>query len=121
MSYTLTAQEIAEFRTALHDQPIALESLDSLEECDGNLNAAMEIALFKAGYEFSRGDDDWIDWENILKDVKPIICNDDFQSTIVDGFWAMAFASLAAVYPHTILIAPILAYLKKKGIKHICT
>lgn len=116
----INSDEISKWKQEFGDYPSVLQGLDKLEECNGNLNEAMEIALFQAGYETYRGSsDDWIDWDNILKDFAKVLCDDDFKAAIVAGYWGIAIHLLLKGAPE-VLATPIFFYVIRKGINQLC-
>jgi hypothetical protein len=119
---TITTEELTQFRTAWQDYGTeAVEALDIIEECRGHLEEALEIIMIKNGKEPVRGDDDWIDWENIIKELRGLICQSEFKDAFVDGSFNVALGYLLAQTVHPVLfLIPVILYIFKKGIKHFC-
>jgi len=118
---TITPEELSKFRGALQDNDEALEALDVVEECNGNLEEAMEIVMINAGMEPVRGDDDWIDFENIGKELRKVICTQAFEYAFVNGSFAIILGHLINenMYPTAMLVLFIF-YWFRLGFDHFC-
>jgi len=118
----ITSEELSKCRRSLQSYgQEASEVIDIVEECQGNLEEAMAILMVNAGKEPVLGDDDWIDFENIVKGLRSFICDPDFKDFIVNDAFAMALGYLLAktTHPATFLIL-VLLFIVRKGIKHFC-
>lgn len=134
MNTTVTSQEIERVRNALSDSSEALTSLQVVEECNGNLQDATEVVLVESGLEteLTRAgtglDGDFL--EKLAQRCRNVICQEEFQSEIVDEysreFLSLLFtaitAQLAALgnLPAALAI-PVLMYVLKRGLKKFCT
>jgi hypothetical protein len=118
----ITSEELSKFRNSLQSYgEEASKTLDIVEECHGNLEEAMEIVMVNAGKEPVLGDDDWIDFENIARDLHSFICDPEFRDFMVNDAFAMALGYLLAntTHPAGFLIL-VLLFIVRKGIKHFC-
>jgi len=117
---TITTEELAKFRSALQDNDEALEALDIVENCDGNLKESMNI-IMSMDKDSYRGDEDWIDFENMGKELRKIICSPAFESAFIDGSFAVALGYLLADTTHpTIFLVPFMLYVFKIGLERFC-
>ncbi|QIR37020.1 hypothetical protein HCG51_09900 [Tolypothrix sp. PCC 7910] len=117
---TLTPEEITHFRSQLADSPEALEALDAIEECQGNLEAAAQlIAVETSEAEVSlRGDSNYLD--KLTKKLSKIICEEEFDE-LMTGVLTTAIATLAASGNIPVALAtPVVIYVAKIGVKKFC-
>jgi hypothetical protein len=116
----ITSEELSKFRRALQDNDDAIEALDIIENCDGNLQESMNI-IMNMDKDSYRGDEDWIDFENLAKSLRKFICNPAFESAFIDGSFAVALGYLLANTTHpTIFLVPFMLYVFKLGLEHFC-
>jgi hypothetical protein len=116
----ITSEELSKFRTSLQEYgEDALQALEAVEECHGNLEEAMEIVMINAGMEPVRGDDEWLD--KLVKELRHFICDPDFKDFFISDAYALALGYLLAKtdHPATVLILVIL-YLFRKGLNYFC-
>ncbi|MFE1745287.1 hypothetical protein [Coleofasciculus sp. H7-2] len=120
----VTPEEIAKFRTELADNPEALEALDVLEECEGNLEYAAETIAIESGeLQNDLGDKDpnepsWL--EKSIQKLRPHICTQAFKEALNQGFagavgWLIAIAAYPAV-PVTLVVI----YISRKNLDEFC-
>lgn len=117
---TVTAEEIAQFRSQLVDSPEALEAIEAIEECKGNLEAATQlIAIETTDEEVSvRGDSNYL--EKLAQRLSKIICQEEFEE-LMSGVLTAAIATLAASGNIPIALAtPVVIYIVKIGTKKFC-
>ncbi|MBD2202350.1 hypothetical protein H6G33_12010 [Calothrix sp. FACHB-1219] len=117
---TVTPEEISQFRSQLADIPEALEALDAIEECQGNLEAAAQlIAVETTEAEVSlRGNSDYL--EILARKLSKIICQEEFDEMIT-GVLTAAIATLAASGNIPVALAtPVVIYVAKIGVKKFC-
>lgn len=114
---TVTAEEIAQFRTELAAYPKILKSLDAIEDCEGDLeDAALGLAI-EIGQLPDRSD--WLD--GFAKRCRPAICQKELKENLLNGKLAAVVESLiqSRVCPQ-LLIAPVLMYVMKQGLDAFC-
>jgi len=117
---TVTPEEISQFRSQLADSPEALEALDAIEKCQGNLEAAAQlIAVETTDTEVSlRGDSNYLD--HLAQKLSKIICQEEFDD-LMTGVLTAAIATLAASGNIPVALAtPVLIYVAKIGKKQFC-
>jgi hypothetical protein len=115
----VTPAEIAQFRSQLAEYPTALEALDVIEDCEGDLeDAAMTLAI-RAGQQPERANSEWLD--ALARKWRAVICESEFRSNLLDGSVRNMMAQLATMptFPN-ILAAPVLMYVIKVGINNFC-
>ncbi|BAZ00364.1 hypothetical protein NIES37_43540 [Tolypothrix tenuis PCC 7101] len=115
---TLTPEEITHFRSQLADNQDALDTLDLIEQRNGNLETAAKILAIRAGYEPSRK-------SNILDDLleksRKIICQEEFREVLAAGIIPIVLEPLAisaAIPPGLASVVAIYAF--KIGVKKFC-
>lgn len=116
---TVTSQEIAQFRSQLADNPKAMEALDLIEDCEGDLeDAAMTLAI-KAGQEPERANSEWLD--ALARKWRAVICQKEFRDNLLDGSVQEMIEHLKTIpaFPQ-ILAAPVLIYVLKQGANNFC-
>jgi hypothetical protein len=116
---TVTSQEIAQFRSQLADNPKAMEALDLIEDCEGDLeDAAMTLAI-KAGQEPERANSEWLD--ALARKWRAVICQEEFRGDLLDGSVNQMMEHLKTMpaFPQ-ILATPVLIYVLKQGVNNFC-
>ena len=79
----VTSQEIALFRSQLADDSTAMEALDLIEDCDGDLeDAAMTLAI-RAGQEPGMTNSEWLD--AIARKWRAVICQPEYREDLLNG------------------------------------
>ena len=81
---TITPDEISQFRIQFVDHPEALVTLDAIEECKGNLEAATQlIAVETTEEEVSlRADSSYL--EKLAQKLSEIICQEEFDELMTE-------------------------------------
>ncbi|NES72150.1 MAG: hypothetical protein F6K24_46630 [Okeania sp. SIO2D1] len=113
----VTSEEISQFRTQLADYPQALQALDEIEACEGDLQDAALVLAIKSGYEPDRAGL----FNKLVERSRDILCQEDVQDNIMAGMLAGAVEMLLAstmVPPG--LATPVVIYVFKRGIKEYC-
>ncbi|MDH6060254.1 hypothetical protein NWP17_07355 [Chrysosporum bergii ANA360D] len=115
----VTSQEIALFRSQLADDSTAMEALDLIEDCDGDLeDAAMTLAI-RAGQEPGMTNSEWLD--AIARKWRAVICQPEYREDLLNGSLVKIIEHLKTMptFPR-ILATPILIYILKQGAKDFC-
>ncbi|NER37260.1 MAG: hypothetical protein F6J93_25390 [Oscillatoria sp. SIO1A7] len=118
MRIILTSAEIARFRSLLYSYPEALEALDAIEDCEGDVeDAAIGLAI-QAGQEPNTSER-WL--EGLTKRCRPIICRRDLKKELLQENLSPVAAALkeANICP-PLLIAPVLIFVFKTGVDGFC-
>jgi hypothetical protein len=115
----ITSKEIAQFRSQLADDLQAMEALDLIEDCDGDLeDAAMTLAI-KAGQEPGRTNSEWLD--ALAKKWRAVLCEQEYREDLLNDSLAGMMSHLKSVpeFPN-ILVTPVLIYVLKQGVNNFC-
>ncbi len=115
----VTSREIALFRSQLTDDPIAMEALDLIEDCDGDLeDAAMTLAI-RAGQEPERTNSEWLD--ALARKWRAVICEQEYRDDLLNSSLAgmMKHLKTMPTFPK-ILATPVLIYVLKQGVNNFC-
>jgi hypothetical protein len=115
----VTSQEIAQFRSHLAEDPQAMEALDLIEDCEGDLeDAAMTLAI-RAGQEPERANSEWLD--ALARKWRSVICEQEYRVDLVDGSIQGMMVHLQSMptFPK-MLAAPVLIYVLKQGVNYFC-
>ena len=114
----LTNQEIAQFRSQLSEYPTALEALDTIEDCEGDLeDAAISLAI-QAG-QMPTTSENWLD--GLAKRCRVAICQSDDHEELLEGKVTGIFGDLIEkkICPE-ILVTPVILYVFKIGVNEFC-
>ncbi|WP_071189317.1 hypothetical protein [Trichormus sp. NMC-1] len=115
----VTSQEIAQFRSQLADDSQAMEALDLIEDCDGDLeDAAMSLAI-RAGQQPERTNAEWLD--ALARKWRAVICEQEYREDLVNGSIPAMMTHLTTIpaFPK-ILATPVLIYILKQGVNTFC-
>ncbi|HLP88647.1 MAG TPA: hypothetical protein VK184_08680 [Nostocaceae cyanobacterium] len=115
----VTSQEIAKFRSCLADDPQAMEALDLIEDCDGDLeDAAMTLAI-RVGQQPEITNSEWLD--ALARKWRAVICEKGYREDLVSGSIQGMMTHLQSIpsFPK-ILAAPVLIYVLKQGVNSFC-
>lgn len=116
---TVTPQEIARFRSTFANYPQAMQGLDLIEDCEGDLeDAAMTLAI-KAGQQPEIANSEWLD--SLAKKWRAVICQEEWRSDLLEGSVDKLMQKIQKMptFPD-ILVAPVLLYVFKRGIADFC-
>jgi hypothetical protein len=114
----LTTQEIAQFRSQLSEYPTALEALDTIEDCEGDLeDAAISLAI-QVG-QMPTTSDNWLD--GLAKRCRVAICQSDYREAVASGTLTSLVGELIdkKICPE-ILVVPVVLYVFKVGVNDFC-
>jgi hypothetical protein len=115
----VTSQEIAQFRSQLADDIQAMEALDLIEDCEGDLeDAAMSLAI-RAGQEPERANSEWLD--ALAKKWRAVICEQEYRNNLSNGSISEMVAHLNTIPSFPKIVAtPMLIYIIQQGINNFC-
>ncbi len=116
---TVTPQEIAKFRSTFANYPQAMQALDLIEDCEGDLeDAAMTLAI-KAGQQPELTNSEWLD--GLAKKWRALICQQELRSDLLSGSVDKLMEQIEKrpTFP-TVLVTPVLLYVFKQGIEDFC-
>ena len=115
----VTSQEIAQFRSQLAENNTAMEVLDLIEDCEGDLgDAAMTLAI-KIGQQPDITNCEWLD--ALARKWRAVICQSEYRDDLRDGSVSGIIGHLESIseFPN-ILILPVLMYILKQGVNNFC-
>jgi hypothetical protein len=116
---TVTSKEIAQFRSQLADDASAMEVLDLIEDCEGDLeDAAMTLAI-RAGQQPERANSEWLD--ALARKWRAVICEQEYREDLLKGSLPEMMQHLLTIpsFPK-ILATPVLIYVLKQGVNNFC-
>ncbi|MEB3278490.1 MAG: hypothetical protein VKK42_06145 [Lyngbya sp.] len=114
----VTSQEIAQFRSQLSEYPQALEALDTIEDCEGDIeDAAISIAI-QVG-QMPTSSDNWLD--GVAKRYRVTICDKEYREDLLQGNISQMVGHLLSqnTCPE-LLVTPVVIYAVKTGINKFC-
>jgi DNA repair exonuclease SbcCD nuclease subunit len=113
---TVTAEEIAGFRQQLKHDPEALAALDTIQECDGNLEKAARSIATAAGNTDVEPDL----LEQLSTRCRTVICQEDMKEKLPVLIAAIAgFLASSSGFPSK-LATPIALFAIEKGSEDFC-
>ncbi|KAB8332431.1 hypothetical protein SD80_017660 [Scytonema tolypothrichoides VB-61278] len=115
----VTAKEIALFRSQVADDFTAMEALDIIEECDGDLEDAAITLAIRAGQEPEIANSEWLD--ALARKWRVAICQEEFRDDLVNGSvkGMMEHLKTMPTFPN-MLATPVLIYVLKKSVNNFC-
>ena len=115
---TITSQELAQYRSQLSAYPEALEALDAIEDCEGDLEDAAIALAISAGYEPDTSDN----WLALLaKRCRVPICEQEYREDLLNGNCtkAVEYVVSTKLCP-ALLVTPVIIYAMKTGVNDFC-
>jgi hypothetical protein len=116
---TIDLQIVAELQVQFADFPDAIASLETIADCEGDLeDAAMTLAI-RVGQQPDINNSEWLD--GLAKKCRVAICRSEFRNDMVDGNFMPLFQHFiqAKICPK-LLILPVLLYAHERGINRFC-
>ncbi|MEA5597984.1 hypothetical protein [Rivularia sp. UHCC 0363] len=116
---TVTTQEIAKFRSTFANYPQAMQALDLIEDCDGDLEDATMTLAIKAGQQPEIENSEWLD--SLARKWRSLICQSELRADLLEGSVDKLMEQIQKnpTFP-TILATPVLLYVFKQGIPDFC-
>ena len=115
----VTPEEVARFRTQLVDYPDAINALQVIEDCEGNLEDAAMVLAIRAGQQPEITNSDWLD--SLAKKCRAVICKEEFRNSLIAENFAPIAGHLAATkLCPALLVTPVLMYAAQQGINSFC-
>jgi hypothetical protein len=112
-------QIIPELQAQFADFPEAIVSLETITDCEGDLeDAAMTLAI-RAGQQPDINNSEWLN--GLAKKCRVAICRSEFRTDMVNGNFTPLFHYFveAKVCPQ-LLILPVLLYVHEQGVNLFC-
>lgn len=115
----VTPEEVAKFRTQLVDYPDAINALQVVEDCEGNLEDAAMVLAIRVGQQPEIANSEWLD--SLAKKCRAVICKEEFRPSLVTGDFAPIAGHLAATkLCPSLLVTPVLMYVMQQGVDIFC-
>ncbi|MGB6295025.1 MAG: hypothetical protein WBF90_02425 [Rivularia sp. (in: cyanobacteria)] len=116
---TVTSQEIDQFRSTFANYPPALQALDLISDCDGDLEDAALTLAIKAGQQPEIANSEWLD--SLAKKWRSLICQQDWRAELEAGSVDKLIEQIqkTPTFP-SVLVTPVLLYVFKQGIPEFC-
>lgn len=115
----VTPEQIAKFRTQLVDYPDAINALQAIEECEGNLEDAAMVLAIRVGQQPEIANAEWLD--SLAKKCRAVICKEEFRSSLIAQNFAPIVGHLAATkLCPALLVTPVLMYAVQQGVNNFC-
>jgi hypothetical protein len=115
----LDLQIITELQTQFTDLPEAKVSLETIADCEGDLeDAAMALAI-RAGQQPDINNSEWLN--GLAKKCRVAICLSEFRNDMVNGNFVPLYNHFveSKVCPK-LLILPVLLYVHEQGVNKFC-
>jgi hypothetical protein len=112
-------QIIEELQVQFADIPHAMVSLETINDCEGDLeDAAMALAI-RAGQQPDINNSEWL--KGLAKKCRVAICQAEFRNDMVSGNFLPLFQHfvLMKICPQ-VLILPVLLYVHESGVNLFC-
>lgn len=115
----VTPEQIARFRSQFTDYPTALQALQAIEDCEGDLeDAAMALAI-RAGQQPEIANSEWLGI--LARKCRAVICRSEFRDDLLNGNFTEIVPYLAATSLCPPLLAtPVIMYVVLQGINDFC-
>jgi hypothetical protein len=113
----ISSQAIAQYRSQLAPYPVALLSLDTIEDCEGDLaDAALSLGI-QVGQQPDR--QDWL--EGLAKRCRAVLCAEEFETELKAGNVTGVVGRLLAAPPcDPLLVTPVVLYVLTLGVQKFC-
>jgi hypothetical protein len=118
MSIFVTAEELNQFRACLAESPAAVAVLDTIADCEGDLEDASIILAIQAGQEPDISDR-WID--GLAKRWRHVLCRADVRTALQNGLTpdVLAIVTENTALPVKLAI-PVVIYVLKTNVDEFC-
>ena len=110
---------IEELQVRVADIPDAIVSLETIVDCEGDLeDAAMTLAI-RVGQQPDLNNSEWLD--GLAKKCRVAVCRSEFRNDMVNGNFMPLFQHFiqAKICPK-LLILPVLLYVHERGVNRFC-
>lgn len=112
----VTPEEIAQYRSALVDNPEALAALDIIENCEGNLEDAAEVIAIEAGEDEVQSNL----LDKVIQRCRHVVCKEDLKEDVPVMVAAVTEYLVAGSGLPPGLATPFVIFVTKKGLKNFC-
>jgi hypothetical protein len=118
MSILVTSEELDQFRASLAESPVALAVLDTIADCEGDLEDASIVLAIQVGQEPDISDR-WID--GLAKRWRHVLCRTDVRTALQNGLTPdlLAIITENTGLPMKLAI-PVVIYVLKTNVDEFC-
>ena len=112
-------QIIEELQVQFADIPDALVSLETIADCEGNLeDAAMALAI-RVGQQPEIDNSEWL--PGLAKKCRVAVCRSEFRNDMINGNFLPLYQHFLQIkICPKLLILPVLLYAHESGINRFC-
>ena len=116
---SISTQKIALFRSKLSDYPEAMEALEVIEDCEGNLEDATLSLAIQVGQQPDIDNEQWLN--TLAKKCRAVICKPNLRQDLENKSYANVIKELAKtpLIPE-ILATPVIIYVIEEGLDCFC-
>ena len=112
-------QTIAELQVQFADIPDALVSLETIVDCEGDLEDAAIALAIRVGQQPDINNSEWL--RGLAKKHRVAICQSEFRNDMVEGNFMPIFQHFLAIkICPKVLILPVLLYVHESGVNLFC-
>jgi hypothetical protein len=110
---------IAELQVVFADIPEAIASLDTIADCEGDLEDAAVTLAIRVGQQPDINNSEWLD--GLAKKCRVAICQSEFRNDMVNGHFMTLFQHFVQIkICPKLLILPVLLYVHELGVNRFC-
>jgi hypothetical protein len=115
----LGSQIIAELQVVFADIPEAIASLETIADCEGDLEDAAVTLAIRVGQQPDINNSEWLD--GLAKKCRVAICQSEFRNDMVNGNFTTLFQHFVQIkLCPKLLILPVLLYVHELGVNRFC-
>ncbi len=115
----LDLQIISELQTQFADIPEAVTALETITDCEGDLEDAVMTLAIRVGQQPDINNSAWLN--GLAKKYRVAICNSEFRNDMVNGNMMPVFQHfLTLKICPKLLILPVLLYVHEQGVNRFC-
>jgi hypothetical protein len=115
----LDLQIISELQTQFADVPEAVTALETIADCEGDLEDAVMTLAIRIGQQPDINNSEWLN--GLAKKYRVAICQSEFRNDMVNGNMMPVFQHFLTlkICPR-LLILPVLLYVHEQGVNRFC-
>ncbi len=116
---TISSQQIALFRSQLSDYSSAMQALEVIEDCEGDLEDATLSLAIQVGQQPDIDSEKWL--KSLAKKCRAVICKPNIRQDLENKSYGNVIKELAqTLLIPEILGTPIIIYIVEEGIESFC-
>ncbi|MGK7931950.1 MAG: hypothetical protein AB4041_11030 [Microcystaceae cyanobacterium] len=119
----LTTEEIQQYKKELAGNAKALEDINLIERCDGDLEyAAVRLVRRRSTIDTVKADEEDF-WQQIIMEARLILCQDGVRDNLAPNFLGGLIGFLSASNDPLLVVAatPLAIYIVKETIDEFCS